>query len=155
PRAPRTNSSSRSNAWPLGWDCAPGARGARAGAPSRRPPKACWSSWASETVSAHRCGTVAIAGRPNTGKSSLLNKLVGQQLAIVSPKAQTPRHTVTGVVTSPEWQILFVDLPGYQTKHVNALNRVLNRRAAEGASDCDVTAFVVEAGRYGAADKEV
>jgi len=102
-----------------------------------------------------RCGTVAIAGRPNTGKSSLLNKLVGQKIAIVSPKAQTTRRTVTGIFTTPSCQFVFVDLPGYQTRHVNVLNRALNRQATEGARDCDVAVFVVEALRYGTEDREV
>lgn len=102
-----------------------------------------------------RCGTVAIAGRPNTGKSSLLNKLVGQKIAIVSPKAQTTRRTVTGILTTPSCQYVFVDLPGYQTRHVNVLNRALNRQATEGARDCDVAVFVVEALRYGPEDSAV
>ena len=106
-------------------------------------------------MSAFRCGTVAIAGRPNTGKSSLLNKLVGQKLAIVSPKAQTTRHSVNGILSTEACQYVFVDLPGYQTRHVNVLNRALNRRATEGARDCDVVVFVVEATRYGAPDREV
>jgi len=106
-------------------------------------------------MSAFRCGTVAIAGRPNTGKSSLLNKLVGQKIAIVSPKAQTTRRTVTGIFTTASCQYVFVDLPGYQTRHVNVLNRALNRRATEGARDCDVVVFVVEALRYGTEDREV
>ncbi len=101
-----------------------------------------------------RCGTVALAGRPNTGKSSLLNKLVGQKVAIVSPKAQTTRRTVTGILTTPACQYVFVDLPGYQTRHVNVLNRSLNRQATEGARDCDVVLFVLEAGRLLAADRE-
>ncbi len=104
-------------------------------------------------MSAFRCGTVAIAGRPNTGKSSLLNRLVGEKLAIVSPKAQTTRHLVTGILTTHDCQYIFVDLPGYQTRHVNVLNRALNRKAAEGARDCDVVAFVVEALRFGTADR--
>ncbi len=106
-------------------------------------------------MSAPRCGTVAIAGRPNTGKSSLLNKLVGHKLAIVSPKAQTTRHSVNGILTTENCQYMFVDLPGYQTRHVNVLNRALNRRATEGARDSDAVAFVVEATRYGAPDREV
>ncbi len=106
-------------------------------------------------MSAFRCGTVALAGRPNTGKSSLLNRLVGQRLAIVSSKAQTTRHRLTGILTSGECQYLFVDLPGYQTRHASALNRALNRAASEGARDADVTLFVVEALRFGAADRAV
>jgi len=106
-------------------------------------------------MSAFRCGTVAIAGRPNTGKSSLLNKLVGQKIAIVSPKAQTTRRTVTGILTTPACQYVFVDLPGYQTKHAGVLNRALNRQATEGARDCDVAVFVVEALRLSEADREV
>ncbi|TAK41481.1 MAG: GTPase Era [Betaproteobacteria bacterium] len=106
-------------------------------------------------MSAFRCGTVALAGRPNTGKSSLLNRLVGQKLAIVSAKAQTTRHRLTGILTTGECQYLFVDLPGYQTRHASALNRALNRAASEGARDADVTLFVVEALRLGAADRAV
>jgi GTP-binding protein Era len=102
-----------------------------------------------------RCGTVAIAGRPNTGKSSLLNKLIGQKIAIVSSKAQTTRRTLAGILTTPGCQYVFVDLPGYQTRHVNVLNRSLNRQATEGARDCDAVMFVVEARRLTAEDREV
>jgi len=106
-------------------------------------------------MGAFRCGTVALAGRPNTGKSSLLNKMVGHKLAIVSPKAQTTRHSVNGILTTADCQYVFVDLPGYQTRHLNVLNRSLNRQATEGARDCDVVVFVVEATRFGAPDREV
>ena len=106
-------------------------------------------------MSNFRCGTVAIAGRPNTGKSSLLNKLIGEKLAIVSSKAQTTRHPVSGILTAADCQYVLVDLPGYQTRHVNVLNRALNRRAAEGARDCDAVAFVLEAVRWGASDRQV
>lgn len=106
-------------------------------------------------MSAFRCGTVAIAGRPNTGKSSLLNKLVGQKIAIVSPKAQTTRRTLAGILTTPRCQYVFVDLPGYQTRHINVLNRALNRQATDGAQDCDVVAFVVEARRFTEEDRAV
>jgi GTP-binding protein Era len=104
-------------------------------------------------MSAFRCGTVAIAGRPNTGKSSLLNKLVGQKIAVVSPKAQTTRRSLAGILTTATCQFVFVDLPGYQTRHVNVLNRALNRQATEGARDCDVALFVVDATRFTAQDK--
>jgi GTP-binding protein Era len=107
------------------------------------------------TGNTFRCGTVALAGRPNTGKSSLLNKLVGEKIAIVSPKAQTTRRTLAGILTTKTCQYVFVDLPGYQTRHVNVLNRALNRQATDGARDCDVTVFVVEALRFAEADREV
>ena len=106
-------------------------------------------------MSAFRCGTIAIAGRPNTGKSSLLNKLVGEKIAIVSPKAQTTRRALSGILTTEDCQYVFVDLPGYQTRHVNVLNRALNRQATDGARDCDVVVFVVEALRLAAEDREV
>jgi GTP-binding protein Era len=102
-----------------------------------------------------RCGTVALVGRPNTGKSSLLNRLLGQKIAIVSPKPQTTRHLVRGILTTPDCQVIFTDSPGYQTQHVNPLNRALNRRASEAAQDTDAVLFVVEATRYGGADRAV
>lgn len=104
-------------------------------------------------MSAHRCGSVGIAGRPNTGKSSLLNRLVGQKLSIVSSKAQTTRHLVTGILTSTDCQYIFVDAPGQQTGSRSVLNRALNRRATEAARDADVALFVIEAGRFGADDR--
>ena len=102
-----------------------------------------------------KCGTIGIAGRPNTGKSSLLNKLVGQKLSIVSPKAQTTRHLVTGIVTSDDCQYIFVDAPGQQMKARSTLHRALNRRASEAARDADVALFVVEALRFGPEDQAV
>src|SRR5256885_1987263 len=95
----------------------------------------------------HRCGTIGIAGRPNTGKSSLLNRLVGQKLSIVSSKPQTTRHLVTGIVTQPGCQYVFVDAPGQQSEARSALHRTLNRRATQAARDADVALFVVEARR--------
>ena len=103
----------------------------------------------------HRCGTIGIAGRPNTGKSSLLNRLVGQKLSIVSPRPQTTRHLVTGIVTQPDCQYVFVDAPGQQTKSRSALHRRLNRRATQAARDADVALFVVEALRFGPEDHAV
>lgn len=105
-------------------------------------------------MSAFRCGTIALVGRPNTGKSSLLNRIVGQKLSIVSPKAQTTRHLVTGILTTEDCQYVFVDSPGYQTTHKGGLNRALNRRAGDAARDTNVACFVVEACRFGPADKE-
>ena len=106
-------------------------------------------------MSAFRCGTIAIAGRPNTGKSTLLNRLVGERLSIVSPKAQTTRHLVTGILNAGDGQFVFIDSPGLQSRHRDALHRTLNRRATEVVRDADVVAFVVDALSFGAADRAV
>jgi GTPase len=103
----------------------------------------------------HRCGTIGIAGRPNTGKSSLLNRLVGEKLSIVSPKPQTTRHLVTGILTKEGCQYVFVDAPGQQARARSTLHRALNRRATEAARDSDVALFVVEALRFGPEDHAV
>jgi GTP-binding protein Era len=103
----------------------------------------------------HRCGTIGIAGRPNTGKSSLLNRLVGEKLSIVSPRPQTTRHLVTGILTQPDCQYVFVDAPGQQSRSRSALHRRLNRRATQAARDADVAMFLVEAGRFTAEDRAV
>jgi GTP-binding protein Era len=104
-------------------------------------------------MSGFRSGTVGLVGRPNTGKSSLLNKVLGQKLAIVSPREQTTRHLLTGILTTADCQYAFVDSPGFQTRHRNLLNRSLNRRAGEAARDVDVVAFVLEALHFDAADR--
>jgi GTPase len=104
-------------------------------------------------MSAHRCGTIGIAGRPNTGKSSLLNRIVGQKLSIVSPRPQTTRHLVTGILTREDCQYVFVDAPGQQGRLRSSFHRTLNRRATEAARDSDVALFVVEAGRFAAEDR--
>ena len=103
----------------------------------------------------HRCGLVAIVGRPNVGKSTLLNALVGQKISITSSKAQTTRHRITGVRTEGESQFVFVDTPGFQTKHDAAINRSLNRAVTSTLADVDVVLFVVEAGRFGKDDETV
>jgi GTP-binding protein Era len=103
----------------------------------------------------HRCGTIGLAGRPNTGKSSLLNRLVGEKVSIVSAKPQTTRHLITGILTTPDCQYVFVDAPGQQTRVRNTLNRQLNRRGAEAARDADVALVVVEALRFGPEDHAV
>lgn len=102
-----------------------------------------------------RCGMVAIVGRPNVGKSTLLNALVGQKVSITSRKAQTTRHRITGIRTVGDSQFIFVDTPGFQTKRGNALHRTLNRAVLSSLSDVDVVLFVVEAGRFGLDDAKV
>jgi GTP-binding protein Era len=103
----------------------------------------------------HRCGTIGIAGRPNTGKSSLLNRLVGQKLSIVSTKPQTTRHLVTGIVSQPGCQYVFVDAPGQQAGSRSVLHRAINRRALQAARDADVALFVLEAMRFTPEDRRV
>lgn len=106
-----------------------------------------------------RCGLVAIVGRPNVGKSTLLNALVGQKVSITSKKAQTTRHRITGIRTEGDTQFVFVDTPGFQTRHVArgtaALNRNLNKTVQATLADVDVVLFLVEAGRFSAADQQV
>ncbi len=102
-----------------------------------------------------RCGLVAIVGRPNVGKSTLLNALVGQKVSITSNKAQTTRHRITGIRTEGRSQFVFVDTPGFQIHHVAALNRTLNRTVKGVLSDVDAVLFVVEAGRFGLDDAKV
>ena len=102
-----------------------------------------------------RCGLIAIVGRPNVGKSTLLNALVGQKISITSRKAQTTRHRITGIRTVGPAQFVFVDTPGFQMKHGTALHRTLNRTVLSSLSDVDVVLFVVEAGRFGLDDAKV
>ena len=103
----------------------------------------------------HRAGTAVIVGRPNVGKSTLLNALVGQKISITSRKAQTTRHRITGIRTVGPTQFVFVDTPGFQTTQTKALNRTLNRTVTAALSDVDVVLFVVEAGRFGLPDAKV
>lgn len=103
----------------------------------------------------HRCGQVAIVGRPNVGKSTLVNHLVGAKLSITSAKAQTTRHRVMGVVTRPGAQFILLDTPGYQTRNRGALNRVLNRTASQAVLDADVAVLVIDAQGWSAADEAV
>ena len=100
-----------------------------------------------------RCGYAAIIGRPNVGKSTLLNRLVGQKVSITSKKAQTTRHRVTGIVTTPDAQVVFVDTPGFQTKHRSRLNDRMNRAVTQCLADVDATMLVLEAGRTTDADR--
>jgi GTPase len=115
--------------------------------PASQPPEA--------QQPARRCGLVAIVGRPNVGKSTLLNALVGQKVSITSAKAQTTRHRITGIRSVDEAQFVFVDTPGFQTQYAAALNRTLNRTVHSVLADVDVVLFVVEAGRFGLDDAKV
>jgi GTP-binding protein Era len=102
-----------------------------------------------------RCGTVAIVGRPNVGKSTLLNHILGMKLSITSRKAQTTRHRLLGIHTTEDTQFLFVDTPGFQQKHVNALNKSLNKTVTQVLTEVDVVLFVIEPMDLGDADRKV
>ena len=107
------------------------------------------------TAQGQRCGLVAIVGKPNVGKSTLLNALVGQKISITSRKAQTTRHRITGMHTQGATQFVFVDTPGFQTLHANALNKSLNKTVQGAVADVDLILFVVEAGSFTPADARV
>lgn len=102
-----------------------------------------------------RCGTVAIIGRPNVGKSTLLNHILGLKLSITSRKAQTTRHRLLGIHTTENTQYLFVDTPGFQQKHINALNKSLNKTVTQVLTEVDVVLFVIEPMHLGEADRKV
>ena len=102
-----------------------------------------------------RTGTLAVVGRPNVGKSTLTNRLVGAKVTITSKKAQTTRHRVQGILTTEiggdNCQFVFVDTPGFQSQHKNALNRLMNRSVTQTLADVDVVLFLIEAGRWSGA----
>ncbi len=102
-----------------------------------------------------RCGFAALVGRPNVGKSTLLNALVGQKLSIVTPRPQTTRHRIVGLVQMPNAQIAFVDTPGLHSQARRALNKAMNRTAAAALEDADLVVFVVEALVWNAEDELV
>ena len=91
-----------------------------------------------------RCGTIAIVGRPNVGKSTLLNYLVGSKISITSKKAQTTRYQLLGIQTIDDTQFLFIDTPGFQLKHLNLMNKGLNKTVNQVLSNVDVVLFVIE-----------
>ena len=100
-------------------------------------------------------GTVAIVGRPNVGKSTLLNSLIGQKLSITSDKAQTTRHRLLGLHTEGSVQFAFVDTPGFQVRHTRALNRAMNRTVTAALAEVDVVLWVIEAGHIDPEDERV
>ena len=107
------------------------------------------------TAPEHRAGLVAIVGRPNVGKSTLLNHLVGQKISITSRKPQTTRHRITGILTQPDAQLVFVDTPGFQTEHRTALNRLMNRAVRQALQDVDLVVWVIEARKFDVRDEAV
>jgi len=106
-------------------------------------------------VSDFRCGYIAIIGRPNVGKSTLMNALIGAKVSITSRKAQTTRHRITGIQTNDDTQFIYVDTPGFQTRHSNALNKTLNRTVTNTLTGVDLVLYLVESGTFGVADQQV
>jgi len=106
-------------------------------------------------MSAMRCGFVAVVGRPNVGKSTLINAVMGMKVSIVTAKPQTTRHRILAVHTTDEVQIVFVDTPGLHRKAAKAINRMMNRTAASALADADLVLFVSEAGRWTDEDGDV
>ena len=109
----------------------------------------------SDTPPPFHSGFIAIVGRPNVGKSTLLNHLIGQKVSITSRKAQTTRHRITGILTEERTQFVFVDTPGFQTQHLNTLNRGLNRVVSSSLRDVNVVLFVIEARHFDERDRQV
>ena len=107
------------------------------------------------TEAPFRCGHVAIIGRPSVGKSTLLNALVGVKVSITSKRPQTTRHRITGILTEPGRQFIFVDTPGFQSKHHTRLNARLNKSVREALGDVDVVVWVIDGARLTAADRAV
>ena len=102
-----------------------------------------------------KCGTIAIVGQPNVGKSTLLNYFLGTKLSITSRKAQTTRYQLLGIHSTPETQYIFVDTPGYQLKHLNTLNKNLNKTVKQVLQDVDVILFLIEPRQMTQVDEKI
>jgi GTP-binding protein Era len=103
----------------------------------------------------HRCGHVAVVGRPSVGKSTLVNRLVGAKVSITSRRPQTTRHRIRGILSEPGRQFVFVDTPGFQTKHRSRLNARMNKAVREALGEVDVVVWVIDAARLVPADRDV
>ncbi len=103
----------------------------------------------------HRSGRIAIVGRPNVGKSTLLNRMVGMKISITSNRPQTTRHRLNAIVTEADAQMVLVDTPGFQTEHGGELNRLMNRTVSESLDGVDIVLFVIEAMRFGREDRKL
>lgn len=107
------------------------------------------------TDTAHRCGFIAVVGRPNVGKSTLINRILGDKVSIVTPKPQTTRHRILGVCTQADFQAIYVDTPGIHRQANKAMNRLMNRTAANALIDADLILFVTDASRWTDEDQDV
>jgi GTP-binding protein Era len=102
-----------------------------------------------------RCGFAAVVGRPNVGKSTLINAILGQKISIVTPKPQTTRHRILAVLSSQDHQVVFIDTPGIHRQAGKAMNRMMNRTATNALIDADLVLFISEAGRWTVEDQDV
>ena len=103
----------------------------------------------------HRTGRIAIIGRPNVGKSTLLNRMVGMKISITSNRPQTTRHRLNAIVTEADAQMVLVDTPGFQTEHGGELNRLMNRTVSQSLGGADAVLFVIEAMKFGREDRKL